>query len=114
MGNSLVRPETRSAPNTPAPDYADSLWMIRDAVRGREGLIYGKLHDNGESCAIGAFFDANPKLALQTKIIDEVATYNDSIPDTVSWKTRKRKVLEWLNWKIAVLAGDKAKPPKSA
>lgn len=90
----------------PAPEYPDALYMIRDAVRAQDGLIYGAMHNKyGEHCAIGSFFDANPKLALSEKIIDEVAAYNDSIPPTASLRTRKRKVLAWLNFKLRVLAG---------
>lgn len=103
---SVMRPETKPShgPHV-TPTYADALYMIRDAVRGREQLIHGKLHDHGQSCAIGAFWDANPKLSLPTGLIDEVAMYNDSIPPHISPRTRKRKVLEWLNFKLRVLAG---------
>jgi hypothetical protein len=102
---SKMRPEVVDAKGERSPDYADSIYMIRDSVRRRERLIFGKLNDGyGEHCAIGCFFADNPKLALQSKIIDEVATYNDSIPKHVSAITRKRKVLEWLNFKLRVLA----------
>lgn len=92
--------------NKPAPSYADALYMIRDSVRRRERLIHGRLHDgHGAHCAIGSFFTDNPKLALSTKLIDEVAAYNDSIPPHVSERTRKRKVLAWLNFKLRALVG---------
>lgn len=94
----------------PCPDDATALYMIRDAVQSHTGLIAGKLHYQGESCAIGAFWDNNPKLSLRTKLIDEVAMYNDSIKD-VSPAQRRRKVLAWLNWRIKTLAGMKASPP---
>jgi len=79
--------------------------MIRDSVRRRQALAYGKLHDGDLSCAIGCFFDDNKNLALKTTIVDEVAAYNDSIPAHVSPKTRKRRVLEWLNAKLRVMQG---------
>lgn len=107
---SKIRPEVSTAARgTPCPSYPDALWMIRDSVRRRDGLLYGHLHDKarGAHCAIGSFFDDNPKMALGTDVIDEVASYNDSIPPTVSEKTRKRKVLEFLNFKIRTLAGGK-------
>lgn len=103
--------ETNPAPSwKKSPDRFDSLWMIRDSVRRRDGLAYGALHDNdGDACAIGGFFDDNPNLCLKETLIDEVAAYNDSIPKHLSKKTRKRKVLEWLNAKIRSLTG----PPTS-
>lgn len=109
MSNCKMRPETRDAPSwKTAPNYTDALYMIRDAVRRRDRLIYGKLNrPDGQHCAIGSFFADNPKLALQTSVIDEVAAYNDSIPPTASEKTRKRKVLEWLNFKLSALGGKK-------
>ena len=90
----------------PSPTYADSFYMIRDAVLRSKGLIYGTLTDSrGEHCAIGAFWADNPNLSLQNTVIDEVASYNDSIPKTASKKVRRTKVLAWLKWKLRVLAG---------
>jgi hypothetical protein len=93
----------------PAPDYPDSMWMIREAVRGHDELIYGKLDDTvGGHCAIGWFFEENPGVALAEGVIDEVARINDSVK-TSSPRVRRAKVLQWLNWKLCVLAG-RAKP----
>jgi hypothetical protein len=88
--------------------------MIRDSVRDAQGLAFGKLHDKetGFSCAIGSFFDRNPKLALHSNLIDEVATYNDSIPKNVAPRTRRNRVLAWLNWKLDVLAARVSKAKK--
>ena len=97
---SKLRPELHSGSGKPCPDTFDSFYMIRDAVRRRDKLIFGKLHDHGESCAIGALFQDNPKLALSTDIVDEVAAYNDSIRNHISERTRKLKVLQWLNAKV--------------
>jgi hypothetical protein len=101
---SKLRKTVPSDDPTPAP--ADALYMIRDSVRRRDRLVYGTLDDGvGNHCAIGAFFEDNPKLALPCSLIDEVAAYNDSIPKTASEKTRQREVLKWLNFKLRVLAG---------
>lgn len=100
-----LRPEC-STTTAPAIPDADALYMIRDSVRKRGALIHGRLHDGkGNHCAIGAFFTDNPDAALHSSLIDEVAAYNDSIPATASAKTRKRKVLQFLNFKLRVLAG---------
>ena len=77
--------------------------MIRDAVERRRGLIHGFLHDGrGGACAIGAFFDDNPKLALQTSIVDEVAGYNDSLRRLTPY-ARRTRVLRWLTAKLATM-----------
>lgn len=96
---SKLRPSLRST-NDPAPDKFDSLWMIRDSVERREGLIHGALRTPLGVCAIGAFFDDNPKLALDNGLIDEVAAYNDSIPRTVPQRERRNRVLRWLTAKL--------------
>lgn len=90
-----------------APDYPDSIYMIRDAVRRRDELIAGRLSDgHGGACAVGSFWDDNPTIALDEKVIDEVARYNDSVK-TSSPRVRRAKVLQWLNWKLQVLAARK-------
>jgi hypothetical protein len=113
MGNSVMRPETISARhNEPCLDDFDAYFMIRDAVERKGRLIKGKLHDSfGDSCAIGAFWDDNPKLSLHTSIIDEVARYNDSVRGTEH--QRRDKVLAWLNAKIAYLTGKRKTAPKA-
>jgi hypothetical protein len=98
---SKLRPTYPS--NKPAPSYEDALYMIRDAVERQDGLIHGALHGDGMHCAIGAFFTDSPHLALNDKIIDEVAAYNDSIPFGVDSRIRRNKVLEWLNFRLALL-----------
>jgi hypothetical protein len=105
-----MRPETYTS-TKPAPAYPNALWLIREAVRTHDGLIAGRLHDKGSSCAIGAFFDNNENLALDVAVIDEVALMNDSIV-TVSPAQRRRKMLAWLNWRIKTLAGANLPKPK--
>lgn len=100
---SSLRPTLQdSARGTFAPTVFDSFYMIRDSVERRTGLIHGRLRDGSGVCAIGAFFDDNPKLALNSGIIEEVAAYNDSLRKCTPYE-RRNKVLRWLTAKIAVL-----------
>ena len=110
MMSSKMRPEGKFS-KSPAPDRFDSFFMIRDAVERKERLIKGQYHDHGESCAVGAFFDDNPNLAMHTAVVDEVATYNDSVRGTE--RQRRDKVLAWLNAKIAYLTGERKTAPKA-
>jgi hypothetical protein len=82
-----------------------ALFLIRDAVARRGSLIYGRLNDGkGEHCAIGAFWADNPGQVLNSKLIDEVAAVNDSVPPSATPQQRWKKVNEWLRFKIARLA----------
>lgn len=108
MAMSKLRPNwmgLKDSDGKPIP-YDTALFLIRDSVARRRSLIFGKLHNaQGESCAIGCFFDDNPRATLSSALIDEVAAVNDSIPPTVSAHERWKKVNSWLRWKINVLAG---------
>jgi hypothetical protein len=100
---STLRPTLHSGSDYPQPTYFDSLYMIRDAVERRRGLISGQLEDRvGGVCAVGAFFADNPKLALSAGLIDEVAAYNDSMRRATPYQ-RRVKVLRWLTAKLAIL-----------
>lgn len=106
---SKLRPEVVTASaDTPCPEYADALYLIRESVRASDGLIHGKLDGpNGQHCAIGTYFAAHPKTALYNSVIDEVASVNDAYRGS-SLRLRKRKVLAFLNFKIkCLLAGVK-------
>lgn len=101
---SKLRPECHST-NKPALPDDTALYLILDAVAKRRSLIFGKLHDgHGHHCAIGAFWEDNPKVALNCSLIDEVATVNDSLPATATPQERWKKVQSWLRWKVKVLA----------
>lgn len=81
-----------------------ALFLIRDSVAKRRGLIYGRLHDGkGEHCAIGAFWNDNPNRVLSASLVDEVAAVNDSVPKTATPQERWKKVNEWLRFKISVM-----------
>lgn len=102
---SKLRPETCSSKD-PALPYETALFLIRDSVAKRRGLIYGRLDDNrGRHCAIGCFWEDHPDTVLNSRLIDEVAAVNDSVPKSASPRQRWQKVNEWLRFKIAVLAG---------
>lgn len=104
---SKLRPECGSA-NVPALADDTALFLIRDSVAKRRSLAYGRLTDrDGRHCAIGAFWEDNPKTALRSSLIDEVAAVNDSVPATATPHERWKKVNSWLRWKINVLAGKK-------
>jgi hypothetical protein len=104
---SKLRPECSTyTGNEPALPDDTALFLIRDAVARRGSLIYGRLHDGkGEHCAIGAFWADNPDRVLSSRLIDEVAAVNDSIPKTATPHQRWKKVNSWLRFKIAALAG---------
>jgi hypothetical protein len=86
-----------------------ALYLIKQSVGSRRKLIHGRLHANGEHCAIGAFWTDNPKTALNSSLIDEVAAVNDSIPPSAPPHQRWKAVNSWLRFKIASLAGKKTK-----
>lgn len=101
---SKLRPECGSGNGIALPDDT-AIFLIRDAVARRRTLAYGQLHDSkGRSCAMGAFWDDNPKLTTTWKLLDEVAAVNDSLPKTATPQQRWKKVMEWLRWKTKVLA----------
>lgn len=102
---SKLRPEIKSTTNKALP-YDTALFLIRDSVARRRSLIFGKLDGAaGEHCAIGAFYADNPGVVLYTKLVDEVAAVNDSVPPTETPHERWKKVNSWLRWKIRVLSG---------
>lgn len=85
--------------------YDTALYLIRDSVGRRNGLIFGKLDGpDGQHCAIGCFFGDNPRAVLDSSLVDEVATVNDSVPPTATPQERWKHVTGWLRWKIKVLA----------
>lgn len=103
---SKLRPECKDGTGQALPDDT-ALFLIRDSVARRRSLAYGKLHSGSLSCAIGSFWDDNPKLTLSTRLVDEVAAVNDSLPKTATPHQRWKKVNSWLRWKVATIASKK-------
>lgn len=101
---SKLRPECGNSTQEALP-YDTAIFLIRDAVARRKGLIHGRLHDRGGHCAIGAMFCDNPKAVLRSTLIDEVAAVNDSLGPDATPKQRWQKVNEWLRFKIRAMAG---------
>lgn len=103
MGTSQLRPETATADRGQYTVRDGTAYlMIYSAVKSKKFLIHGRLHAFGASCAIGSFWDVNPKCALPGALIDEVAAVNDSLPHATS-KQRRAHVLRWLGWRLAQL-----------
>lgn len=103
---SSLRPECKTAgPDSKFLPDDTALFLIRASVARRRSLIHGRLHDGyGGHCALGAFWEDNKKVSLNTSLIDEVAAVNDSIPVTATPHERWKKVNSWLRFKIAALA----------
>lgn len=107
---SKLRPECGNAPpGSKSLPRDTALFLIRDAVKRRRSLIYGRLHDgHGRHCAIGAFWNDNPDTTLPSDLIDEVAAVNDSLGPNATPHQRWRKVNEWLRFKVKSLIAMKA------
>lgn len=83
---------------------ADAFRLIRKAVARRRSLAYGKLEDGEKYCALGAYFTDNPSTSITQEVALTVARINDSVGKKSSPATRRKKVLDWLDRKIASLA----------
>ena len=101
---SQLRPECQTTYNEDAIPRDTALFLIRDAVDRRKGLIYGKLDGPGGHCAMGAFWHDNPKLIVSTSLVDEVAAVNDSLGPYATPRERWLKVRSWLRLKLRMLA----------
>lgn len=102
MSTSTLRPELKPGNGKAyCPTGGTAYLMIFSAVQAQPGLVHGKLHDHGASCAIGSYFDVN-RASLPWALIDEVAAVNDSVPH-LSERQRKQHVARWLRWKLKQL-----------
>jgi hypothetical protein len=105
---SKLRPECSTSHDPALPDDT-ALFLIRDAVARRKGLIHGRLDGpRGQHCAIGSFWADNPGRTLKSSLIDEVAAVNDSVPPSATPQERWKKVNEWLRFKIKALTAKAA------
>lgn len=100
---SKLRPECQSTSEAKIPDET-VLFLVKQAIGQREGLIHGRLDDpNGGHCAMGCFWEDHPKAAVSMNLIDEIAAVNDSMPKA-SPKMRWKMVNSWLRMKLAKIA----------
>lgn len=88
---------------------AESYRLIRKAVARRRSLVYGQLEDGEKCCALGAYFKDNPSTAIPQDVAIAVARINDSLGKKASPEARRKKVLEWLDRRLARLAKREAK-----
>lgn len=97
--------ETQTSKGGKALPNDTALFLIRDAVAKRRGLIYGKLNgpNVGEHCAMGCFWDDNPDAIVESTLVDEVAAVNDSLPKSATPHERWKKVSSWLRFKLKSL-----------
>jgi len=103
---SKLRPECSTVYGGSALPDDTALFLIRDSVERRRGLIHGRLNDGrGNHCAIGCFWSDNPGAVLNSTIVDEVAAVNDAVPPSATPQERWKKVRSWLRRKIKVLSG---------
>lgn len=107
---SKLRPELGdNEKRYPCMSNGTAYMMILSAVKHEHGLVHGKLHANGEHCAIGSYFTTNNHTALPSALIDEVAAVNDSVPH-LSKRARKLHIAKWLRWKLDTLGYPGMKP----
>lgn len=106
---SKLRPECGPAgKNSTYIPRDTALFLIKDAVERRGKLIHGRLHGpNGLHCALGCFWADNPKTSVDSSLIDEVATVNDSLGPNATPQERWKKVRSWLRWKMLAISGVK-------
>lgn len=98
---SLLRPECSTSSKEKLPDQV-VLRRVYDAVRKRRTLAYGKLDAADGHCAMGCFWDDNPGTVVATKVLDQVAAVNDSVPPTATRSERRKHVMRWLEWKLGI------------
>lgn len=111
---SELRPTLTTGSKKPLMKDGTAYLLIYNAVKESRGLIHGKLHANGEHCAIGNYFEVHDNTSLPNDMIDEVAAVNDSVPHA-SMRTRRQVVMKWLRWRLAALGmpGYEPKPAKA-
>jgi hypothetical protein len=97
---SRLRPECKDGSWAALFDDYTALRRIYKAVARRRSLAHGKLHDGeGKHCAMGCFWTDNTG-SVNTWLVDQIATVNDSVPPTATPKERWDHVMKWLRWKL--------------
>ena len=118
MASTKLRPDVFERDSDKwCPDRGTAYLMVLNAVEAKRGLIHGQLHNRGESCAIGSYFDVNPNCAIPHGMTDEIAAVNDSAP-ALTMLQRKQMVARWLRWRLTTLGmpgfATKANPIKKS
>lgn len=90
---SQIRP-TLTQSDDPGLTYRQTFFRVMQSVMSRRSLIHGKLKDDGETCAVGAYFE-DSDMPISGHAIDEIAAYNDSFPKLTPHQ-RWLKVSQWL------------------
>lgn len=100
---SRFRPECGTGTTSDyCPDTGTALLMTLNAVKAQDGLAHGTLHRNGLSCAVGSYFDVNPKACYPAQLTDDVAAMNDSMPCATP-RQRKAMMIRWLKWRLRTI-----------
>lgn len=97
-----IRPTLKSCPGQPGLNYRNTYFRVLEATASVRSLIHGRLHNNGNSCAIGTYFKQST-MPINTDAIDEIATYNDSFPHLTQHE-RWKKVRKWLKFQVAKMS----------
>lgn len=108
-----MRPSLCNGTGLPLMSNGTAYMMILSAVNQERGLVHGKLHEHGQHCAIGSYFETNEQTALPSLLIDEVASVNDSVPHLTN-RRRRLYVAKWLRWKLGQLNFPGYKKAKAA
>ena len=100
-----LRPTLVEAKGERGLTYSQTYYRVMQAVSALQHheLLHGKLKYNGQTCAVGAYFE-QCKTSISSIAIEEIAAYNDSFPK-VSPSVRWKKVNAWLKTRAKALAG---------
>jgi len=91
------------APFRSAMPRREFLKKTLSAVKSRRGLIHGSMVDHGRVCALGAFAKKHDNCCVDLRLAEEIQEFNDSMPKA-SPKTRRAKMIRWLEEKLAALS----------
>lgn len=89
-------------------DDETALRAILRAVNKRRALIRGKLDgDDGKHCAMGCFWADQPNMGISMRLIDEIATVNDSLSERAKPRTRWKRVQRYLRERLATFEANR-------
>lgn len=99
---STLRPECGTATVANGLGERQFFLSLYYSVKRRRTLSYGKLDAKDGHCAMGCFWEDNPKITVPTATVDVIALINDSVPPTATRSERRRHVLRWLEYKLDI------------